>query len=151
MTINRSSLGIGPLQGRERKNVLKRAIDGVDLPWLCSEEVKKNAKKIAINAAINGLIAYDFIDSLVPNVFKTKREAKHSMAKLGAVGLNAVTYYDWHEIGLEKYQWIWSPDLCDYPDHESKHLLQFDLNSLELPSSKYGCRCRAAAIFKDSY
>lgn len=143
------SLGIGPLTGARRKKVLKLAIEGLDLPWLCADKIKVEAKKVAIHAASNGLIPSGFIKELVPSVFKTQRDAKHAMVMLSAVDLAAVTYEDWRVIGIVEYEWQWIPGICSFPEHELRHWKRFSVADGDLPSTKYGCRCHGRAVFDD--
>lgn len=143
------SLGIGPLQGRKRKAALKIAIQEIELPWECNQDLKQKAKKIAIYAAANGLVPTNFIKELVPSVFRTQRDAKHAMAKLTAIGLAAVTYEVWRSVNVTKYEWNWLPFICEYQEHEGRNWKQFMLINGDLPGTRYGCRCYGKAIFLD--
>jgi hypothetical protein len=145
-----NSLGIGPIEDRQQISALRKAIENVELPWSCSLEIEQEAKAAAIDVVINGSVPRSFIKKLVPEVFKTQRDAKHAMAMLSAIGSSAVTRETWRSVGVLQYEWQYLEFLCSYPEHEKRQRKIFPTTKDDMPATRYGCRCLGFAVFEDA-
>jgi hypothetical protein len=129
---------------------VRNAIDNMDLPWDCSQELICEVKDAAFEAAINGWGTHAILGKLVPNVFKTKRDAKWAFSSLTIAGMSAVTYARLKMSGEKKFLWSYLhiPNSCIYEKHLKMDGKKYELDAVDWPSSKYLCRCMAQYIEK---
>jgi uncharacterized protein with gpF-like domain len=134
------------------KKIVQEAIENLEVPWQCGQQQKSEAKAIALKAVISGATMKEYSSTLWPSIFKTKREAQHAMVKITSCANAAVSNYRMQELGLKKFRWDYLNSLCDFPEHANYagKVFTFAIGANNSwPSTKYGCRCSAGAVFED--
>lgn len=132
-------------------DVAKNAIQQFEVPWLCDEALKQEAKAEALNCIVGGVKSKAFLKQLVPAVFKTRRDASHGIAKISACGWEAISRFRYKGL-VKRFQWNYCEPICDFPEHAKLDWKTFSIekgHKGEFPASRYGCRCRSSAHFED--
>jgi hypothetical protein len=132
------------------REVLVSAISAAAIPWTCSDDLIDAARDEAVRCVISGAgFSAGILDRLAREVFPKRRDARHGIAKICAIGTSAIDRARWREIEVKSFKWIAiGKPLCDF-SHDPLEGKVFPLDKGcdgVYPGSQYGCRCWGSPV-----